>query len=318
MSDDTIKRFDRIVTILIQLQSKKIVKAQDLADRFQVSLRTIYRDIRTLEASGVPIVSEAGVGYSIMEGYRLPPVMFTKEEAGSFIAAEKLMQHYTDESLGAYFEAAMYKIRSVLRGHEKDWISAIESQIAIRPAQDLFNKNIPNALEIIFESIAEKKQIFLKYEALHADAHTDRLIEPVGLFHENNFWYIMAYCHLRKDYRQFRTDRMVQIKRTQTPFVLEHGALEDHRKKETETAKTKVVIRIEKQIAKYIKYNCKYYGFVEEKIEGNEVEMTFMTTDVMNGFARWYLMFADYATILQPESLKTRLKEIIKEASERL
>ena len=90
MSIDTVKRFDRIVAILVKLQSKRIVKAQELADKFDVSLRTIYRDVRTLEAAGIPIVSEAGVGYSIMEGYRLPPVMFTKEEASSFVAAESL------------------------------------------------------------------------------------------------------------------------------------------------------------------------------------------------------------------------------------
>tara|TARA_R110002073_G_C9461371_1_gene578752 strand:+ start:1636 stop:1941 length:306 start_codon:yes stop_codon:yes gene_type:complete len=101
MGRDTVNRFDRIVSILVQLQSKRIVKAQELADRFEVSLRTIYRDIRTLEASGVPIISEAGVGYSIMEGYRLPPVMFTREEAGSFVAAEKLMQKFVDKSLGS-------------------------------------------------------------------------------------------------------------------------------------------------------------------------------------------------------------------------
>src|SRR5680860_1082305 len=157
MGFDTIKRFDRIVAILIQLQSKRIVRAQDLADRFEVSLRTIYRDIRSLEASGVPIASEAGVGYSIMEGYRLPPVMFTREEAGSFVAAEKLMQKFTDKSLGAYHESAMYKVKSVLRGREKDWISALESQVRIDPAQALFNEDIPDALEILFESIAEKK-----------------------------------------------------------------------------------------------------------------------------------------------------------------
>ena len=99
--DETPKRFDRIVAILIQLQSKKIVKAHELAERFKVSLRTIYRDIRTLEASGVPIYSEAGIGYSLMEGYRLPPVMFTREEASSFIAAEKLMQKFTDKEIGS-------------------------------------------------------------------------------------------------------------------------------------------------------------------------------------------------------------------------
>src|SRR5699024_8506905 len=99
MKLDAPKRFDRIVAILIQLQSKKVIKAQELADRFQVSLRTIYRDIRSLETAGVPLYGEAGTGYSLMEGYRLPPVMFTREEAGSFVAAEKLMQHFTDKNL---------------------------------------------------------------------------------------------------------------------------------------------------------------------------------------------------------------------------
>ncbi|UBM59893.1 YafY family transcriptional regulator [Marinilongibacter aquaticus] len=315
MSDESVKRFDRIVSILIQLQSKKIVKAQDLADRFEVSLRTIYRDIRTLESSGVPILSEAGVGYSIMDGYRLPPVMFTKEEAGSFVAAEKLMEQFTDDSLGAYFSSAMYKVKSVLRGFEKDWIDAIESQVRINPVEDLFNKDIPNALEIIFESIAEKKQIFLKYRALNADAHTDRLIEPVGLFHERNAWYIMAFCHLRQDYRQFRTDRMLQIKRTETPFVNEHGLLDDYRKKPEEVEKTKVVVRVEKQVARFMRSNCNYYGLQSEELMGEEIEMTFMTREVEHGFLRWFLMFADYATIVEPLSLKIRLREILQEAS---
>lgn len=318
MSLDSVKRFDRIVAILIQLQSKRVVKAQDLADRFQVSLRTVYRDIRTLEASGVPIVSEAGVGYSIMEGYRLPPVMFTKEEAGSFVAAEKLMQKFTDESLGSYFETAMYKIKSVLRGYEKDWIEAIESQVVVNPAQNLFNEAIPNALEIIFESIADKKQINLRYQSLEADSHTDRIVEPVGLFHENNYWYIMAYCHLRNDYRQFRTDRMIQIKRTHNSFVLSHGSLEEYRKDEKEKEKTKVVIQVDKKISRYLKSNSRYHGLVSEKTINDKVEMTFMTSDLEQGFSRWYLMFADYASIIEPNSLKDRVKEIVMEVQNRL
>src|SRR5690606_32155840 len=107
MHDQAPKKFDRTVAILIQLQSKKTVKAQDLADRFGVSIRTIYRDIRTLESSGVPIYSEAGVGYSLVDGYRLPPVMFSKEEAVSFITAEKLMQHFTDNNLKKHFQSAL-------------------------------------------------------------------------------------------------------------------------------------------------------------------------------------------------------------------
>lgn len=85
-------RIDRLSAILIQLQSKKIVRAQEIADRFEISLRTVYRDIRALEEAGVPIGAEAGIGYFLMEGYNLPPVRFSKEEAGSILMATKLAE----------------------------------------------------------------------------------------------------------------------------------------------------------------------------------------------------------------------------------
>ncbi len=311
MSTETPKRFDRIVAILIQLQSKRIVKAQDLADRFEVSLRTIYRDIRTLEASGVPIVSEAGVGYSIMDGYRLPPVMFTREEAGSFVAAEKLMQRFMDKSLGAYHESAMYKVKSVLRGSEKDWVDALESQVQVNGGEELFNKEIPNALEIIFESIAEKRQVWLSYQSFHKDELTQRSIEPVGLFHEHNFWYLMAYCHLRKDYRQFRTDRIKGIKSTDDIFTKIHGSIDDYRNEPNTDSREKVRVLVEKNMSRFMKYERDFYGFVSEKEVGDKVELTFMTNNVNQGFARWYLMFGEFATILEPETLKDRVKEIL-------
>lgn len=311
MGMDTVKRFDRIVAIFIQLQSKRIVKAQELANRFQVSQRTIYRDIRTLEASGVPIASEAGVGYSIMEGYSLPPVMFTREEAGSFVAAEKLMQQFTDKSLGSYFETAMYKVKSVLNVRGKKWVEALESQVRIFPNQQLFNENIPNALEILFESIAEKKQVFLRYTALEVDKPSERTIEPIGVFNENNYWYVMGYCHLRKDYRQFRTDRILKIVGASKPFVLEHKTLDDLRKRNEVKNKTKVRILVDKKVSKYLGSSKNHQGFVSEKIKGNQIEMTFMVDDVQNYFSRWYISFGDYAQILEPESLKKRVSEII-------
>src|SRR5690349_10664094 len=113
-------RIDRVSAILIQLQSKKIVKAQHIATRFNVSLRTVYRDIKSLEEAGIPLAGEAGVGYSLMDGYRLPPVMFTREEAIAFLTAEKLVEKLTDETNGKNYKSAMYKIRAVLRSAEKD------------------------------------------------------------------------------------------------------------------------------------------------------------------------------------------------------
>ena len=314
MKNDNLNRFDRIVAILIHLQSGRVVKAQELADRFQVSLRTVYRDVRSLEASGVPLSAEAGVGYSLMEGYRLPPVMFTREEAGSFVAAEKLMQKFSDKALAAYYQSAMYKVKSVLRGNIKDRVNALETQIWINSPQELFNEHTPDALDVLLDSIAEKKQVALQYQSPYSDELANRMIEPVGLFNENNYWYVKAYCHLRKDYRQFRTDWMLQIKRTTFSFTKEHGCLDDHRKADELIQKTKVVIRVDRGIAKYLSSGRKYYGFVSEEIIGNKVEMTFMTTEVQDGLPRWFLMFGDCAEIIEPDSFRERVSALLEKA----
>lgn len=309
MHDQAPKKFDRTVAILIQLQSKKTVKAQDLADRFGVSIRTIYRDIRTLESSGVPIYSEAGVGYSLVDGYRLPPVMFSKEEAVSFITAEKLMQHFTDNNLKKHFQSALFKIKAVLKDSQKDWIESVESKMWVTPSADFFNNEVPDALEVLIESIAEKKQVILTYESVEAEKPSQRNIEPVGIFHENNFWYVLGYCHLRKDYRQFRADRMIAISRSEKPFTKQHKELEYYRQKPDTENKTLVRFRIEKDVAKYLHFNRNFYGFTKQIKHKDHIVMYFEVDYVSRGMARWFMMFADWADIIEPLEFK---EEVIK------
>lgn len=185
-------RFDRITAILIQLQSKRLVKAQDLAKRFEVSLRTIYRDIRTLEEAGVPIFGEAGSGYSIMDGFRLPPVMFTKEEATAFVAAEKIMENIRDKVIRKNFESSMFKIKSVLKNSEKNLVEELEEQIEVR--QNKFKPTeVDNALDILFKAITEKKAVEITYRAFAKEKDTQRLIEPIGVYHENEQWYTIGF-----------------------------------------------------------------------------------------------------------------------------
>jgi len=316
MAVDTTKRFDRIVSIYIQLQSKRVVKAQELADRFGVSLRTIYRDIRSLEQAGVPIFGEAGAGYSIVEGYRLPPVLFTHEEAMSFMGAQKLMGKFMDRRLQEHYDAALYKIKAVLRMSEKDSLSAIESKIVMaKPGYDVFNNNVPHALSTLIESIAQQRQVYLSYKGVNDEKPKQRTIEPAGLFHEMNFWYVYAYCHTRKDYRQFRADRIMQLQVLDKPFEREHPSLgefmDERERVHNEIPKMTIRIRVENRFAVHMKWDRRFWGFVSEHDCGLHTEMVFETRDFQDGFPRWLLMYGDGVEVLEPESIRHRIGELI-------
>lgn len=187
-------RIDRVSAILIQLQSKKLVKAQDIADRFAISLRTVYRDVKALEEAGVPVIGEAGSGYTLMEGYRLPPVMFTKEEATAFITAGKLVEKLTDNATEAHFNSALYKVKAVLRGAEKDHAEHIEDHIEVvedpyRPKSIKTSHDIP----LILECITTKSILRINYFANHTQTATIRDVEPVGIFYNGTYWYMVAF-----------------------------------------------------------------------------------------------------------------------------
>jgi len=137
------KRLSRLTAIITQLQSKKIITATTLAKKFNVSVRTIYRDIRTLEQSGIPIITEEGKGYSIMGGFYLPPVMFTENEANALVTLEKLIQNNKDQSLIEHYTNAIIKIKSVLKKSQKEKTELLSERIQIRitPAQDKKTSN---------------------------------------------------------------------------------------------------------------------------------------------------------------------------------
>ncbi|WP_185287495.1 YafY family protein [Chryseobacterium lactis] len=314
MNDHYLKKLDRVTAILTQLQSKPLVRAQDLAEKFDVSIRTIYRDVKTLENAGIPIVGEAGNGYSLMEGYKLPPIMFTKEEVLSFITAEKLMQKFSHQSLGSHYQMAMEKVRSVLRHSDKNLIHNIEKQIDVFSVHGNSGDSLKNVIPIILESIAEKTQLSIEYQTVDGRV-TNRTIEAVGIFFEFNFWYIMAYCILRKDFRQFRVDRIQQISKTETPFLQEYGQINDYRKSHGNKVQAKLLV--DKKIMAHLVNSKKYYGLIEEVETDQGMELTFETEWISDGFPRWLITFADYATVLEPESLRIRLNELLVKMTDR-
>lgn len=312
-------RIDRITAILIQLQSKRIVKAQEIAERFSISLRTVYRDVKTLEEAGIPLSGEAGVGYSIMEGYRLPPVMFSKEEAIAFLTAEKMVEKLTDPSSRKYYQEAMFKIKSVLRYADKDMLEDMSSYIEVVENPYLPAKqNSPIHLQTILKSIADKEILDIGYFANHSQQYNNRDVEPVGIFYQGNYWYMIAYCRLRKDYRNFRTDRISYINQTGRYFQKQHPSLQSFLEKMSEEKEMfNIVIRVDMQALKYFGDQKYYNGFVSQRETGGKMEMTFVTASLM-GFAKFYLLFGEYAEIISPPGLKDLVKKNLEEISKKL
>jgi predicted DNA-binding transcriptional regulator YafY len=312
-------RIDRVSAILIQLQSRKIVRAQDIAGRFHISLRTVYRDIKTLEEAGVPVIGEAGVGYSIMEGYRLPPVMFTKEEATAFLTAGKLIEKFTDDSTNKNYVSAMDKVRSVLRSTEKNFLENMEDHIEVMQNYAPFETgSVSNLLPGLLKSIATKEVLHIKYCAINSGETTERNIEPIGIYYAGGYWHTIAYCQLRKDYRDFRAERIMSMRNTGQIFIDNHPSLKTYlnRLAKRENLET-IIINVKTDIARHLRQLKFYYGFVGEKEIKNKVQMTFLTS-YTEPFVRWFAMFADHAEIVSPHSLTDMLKAHIIRISEKI
>lgn len=209
MTDKDTKRLTRLTSILIQLQSKRLLTANELAEKFEISKRTIYRDIRTLEQAGVPVLTEEGKGYTLMEGYRIPPVMFTENEANALITAEQLVRKNKDASLVKDYTDAIHKIKAVLRNNTKDKANLLSERIL--SAQNLENSRTSNNLSILQLALTNFNLVQIQYHSPYNDETTQRTIEPFAIYTTQENWLLIAFCRLRKDYRSFRLDRIKSL-----------------------------------------------------------------------------------------------------------
>ena len=213
-------RLSRLTAILTQLQSKRIITASQLAERHNVSIRTIYRDIRTLEKSGIPIITEEGKGYSIMEGYHLPPVRFTEEEANALITAEQLIIKNKDQSFSDNISSAIEKIKAILKYSQKGNADLLAERI-------YFGGN--NKLEKTSDNLMQIQSSIIRYQVLKIDylssesIRTTRYIEPFAIYSINGNFLLIAFCRLRNDFRNFRIDfieKLVPLDEKFTPHEM--------------------------------------------------------------------------------------------------
>jgi len=201
-------RLARLTAILTQMQSQTLVTAREIAEKHHVSIRTVYRDIRTLEKSGIPVYTEEGKGYGIMDGYKLPPVMFTEEEAHALITAEQIISKNKDKSLSDQYGSAIEKIKATLRTNQKGKSELLSQRIEIRT--NTKNEQTSNYLIQVQMAITNYSLLRISYLSLEKNA-TQREIEPYALVHTHENWILFAYCRLRQDFRAFRLDCIQSI-----------------------------------------------------------------------------------------------------------
>ena len=217
MNDSDVKRISRLTAIITQLQTKRLLTAAQLADRFNVSIRTIYRDVKALEQAGVPVLKEEGKGYTLMQGYKVPPIMFTEDEANALITAEQMLLKSTDTSLSREYEAAISKIKAVLRHITKEKTELLSSRIAISPA--FLQTNPTASLTLIQHALTSFKVLEITYQSKHKAETTNRKVEPFALYFSlKERWLLIAYCRLRKDFRMFSLDRILNVRTLDLSF----------------------------------------------------------------------------------------------------
>ena len=223
-NNDT-KRISRLTAIITQLQTKRLLTASELASKFSVSVRTIYRDIRALEQAGVPIYVEEGKGYRIMEHYRLPPVMFTESEANALITAEQLVLNNKDSSFVKDYSEAIGKIKSVLIQDVKDKANLLSERTQFNQIKTI-ERTSSNLSTLQF---ALTNFLLIKIEYINeANETTNRTIEPFALLSTRTNWLLVAWCLLRKEFRYFRLDRIRKLEVLSERFIPHDMTLQEY------------------------------------------------------------------------------------------
>lgn len=200
----------RLISILTMLKSKRLITGNEIAEKFDVSLRTIYRDIKKLEEAGVPIITEEGKGYSIMDGYTVSPVQFQQEEVNALITAEKIIAKTKNESLIADFGKALVKIKSTFQTNMQTKSELLGAKMHVfSTSKNAVQTQYLSSLQL---AITNFYRVKIKYQKINSEEKSEREIEPVAVYSFEDRWIVVAWCLLRNDFRSFRVDKIFDFK----------------------------------------------------------------------------------------------------------
>ncbi|MFT3845832.1 MAG: YafY family protein [Lacibacter sp.] len=208
-------RIDRLLGIITSLQSKKYIAAEKIAEKYNISIRTVYRDIKAIGEQGIPVSFEPNKGYFLVQGYFLPPVSFTAQEANALLLLQPVAERFTDKASAKNYTSALDKVKSVMRYSQKEQLDILQENIrfqtihAIPPNTDF--------LPLLQQAISSKNIIEFSYKNKEA-VISKRKAEPLGLIFYAYNWHLIAWCYKRNEYRDFRVSSVLSLHITSENF----------------------------------------------------------------------------------------------------
>lgn len=300
-------KVDRLISIVLVLLDKNRISAQELVDMFEVSLRTIYRDIDAIELAGIPIRSTSGVGggFEIMPNYKIDKKVFsTADLSAILIGLSSISNMIQSDEL----RNALAKVKSFIPTERAKEIELKVNQIYIDFSQWIGNSNIQSYIEIIKVALQENKLLSFDYIA-HRGNKTTRVVEPYQLVLKSTHWYVYGYCLKRNDFRLFRLSRMSTLQKQKETFIPR-----DYQKPKLEfadvlaTLQTNIKIRIHKSIVDRVLDYCPYENFIPDDKEHYIVSFPFIENDYYYDIV---LSFGDKCECLEPLHVREKMKQRI-------
>ena len=302
-------KIDRLVSIIMTLLDRERIGARELADTFEVSPRTIYRDIEAINLAGIPIHSVSGVGggFEIMPEYKLDNKVFSTADLSAILMGlSSLSNVVRDDELINAFE----KVKSFIPAEKARDIEIKANQISIDPSPWIGRRNIQPYLEMIKTALREHKLLCFEYTAHHGN-RTLRTVEPYQLVWKGSHWYVQGYCYFRNDYRLFKLSRISKLQMKQEAFIPR-----DYQKpildfdEILETMQTEIKIRIHKSVLDRVLEYCTYDRFVPDGDEYYIVKFPFIENDYHYDIL---LGFGDKCECLEPVRIRTEIRRKIQD-----
>lgn len=301
---------DRLLAIVLELQRKGRQRAEDLAEMFETSKRTIYRDILALCEAGVPIISVPGQGYSLMKGYFLPPLSFTTEEATMLLLGSDFMARNFDAQYRVAAQSANRKIEGVLPEALRDDVRYLQSNIRFLGNITTLDVREQEKLQLLRRALLDRNTIRFCYHARYSNDEQSgshvREADPYGLAYLVGSWHLAAYCHMRQDMRNFRLERMEELELLPRTFTRPTN-FRMERRPEDQSRNITVRALFDWEIARWVREGRSYFVTAEEETRDGLL-VTLMIRQ-QNDILQWLLSWGKHVRILEPDSLRERLAQ---------